>query len=408
MIALLIALSFTAQPVGRIAEIRVHGNHTTPDADIVAMSGLAVGQPFNGTTSADSEMRLRATDRFDAVAVQPRFLSIADPSQILVMIVVNERAAVTEDNLTPGPIRRIRAAGMWMPILAYADGYGFTYGARIAVIEPLGPKSRLSVPLTWGGERRAGAEFERTFATGPFSVARGTVSAFRRVNPHFEVEDERFELRVRGERALTSWLRAGGGGRTTRVAFGGDTDRHDAIGVDIALDTRIDPSFPRDAVYASFGVEQLRFGVTARHRAERMTTDFRGYVGIVGSTVVALRAHLQTSNASLPVSAEPMLGGSDTLRGHRSGARAGDNLASISGEIRIPLNSPLSVGRFGVKGFVDAGTTWNAGQRLRGQAFDRGVGGGIYFGGGPVIADMAVARSGQERFRFHFGLGLNL
>jgi outer membrane protein assembly factor BamA len=85
-----------------------------------------------------------------------------------------------------------------------------------------------------------------------------------------------------------------------------------------------------------------------------------------------------------------------------------DNLASLSTEIRIPVNSPLSVGRFGVKGFVDVGTTWHAGQRLRAQTFDRGVGGGIYFGGGPVIADMAVARSRQGRYRFHFGLGLNL
>ena len=28
-----------------IAEIRVHGNHSTPDAEVIAASGLAVGQP---------------------------------------------------------------------------------------------------------------------------------------------------------------------------------------------------------------------------------------------------------------------------------------------------------------------------------------------------------------------------
>jgi hypothetical protein len=210
MIALLLALSLVAQAGERITEIRVHGNHTTPDADIIAMSGLVVGQPFVDTTAAESESRLRATDRFAGVAVQRRFLSIADPSQILVMIVVDERAAVTEGDLTPGPMRRVRAAGMWMPILSYADGYGFTYGARIAFVEPLGRKSRLSVPLTWGGERRVGAELERTFEHGPFSAGRGSVAASRRVNPHFDVEDERIELRLRGERALTSWLRAGG------------------------------------------------------------------------------------------------------------------------------------------------------------------------------------------------------
>jgi len=408
MIALLFACSLSAQPSERIAEIRVHGNHTTPDVDIIAMSGLVAGQPFSETVADESARRLRATDRFADVAVRRRFVSIADPSQILVMIVVDERAAVTEADLTPGPMRRVRAAGMWMPILSYADGYGLTYGARIAFIEPLGRRSRLSVPLTWGGERRVGVELERTFARGPFSVARGSASASRRINPHFDLEDQRLELRVRGERALTPWLRAGGGGRTARVTFGGGTDRHHAIGADIALDTRIDPSFPRNAVYTSFGVEQLRFGPGTRQRAGRATTDLRGYIGVLGSSVVALRGYVQTSNTALPASEQPMLGGSETLRGYRGGARAGDNLASLSTEIRIPVNSPLSVGRFGVKGFVDVGTTWNAGQRLRAQTFDRGVGGGIYFGGGPVIADMAVARSRQGRYRFHFGLGLNL
>jgi outer membrane protein assembly factor BamA len=366
------------------------------------------GQPFSEALAADSERRLRATDRFADVVVQRRFLSIADPSQILVMIVVDERAAVAADDLTPGPMRRVRAAGMWMPILGYVEGYGFTYGARIAFIEPLGSKSRLSVPLTWGGERRAGAELERTFERGPFSVARASVAGVRRINPHFDVEDERLELRVRGERALSMWLRAGGGGRTARVSFAGQADRHDAIGADIALDTRLDPSFPRNAVYASFGVEHLRFGPGARQHAERATSDLRGYVGVVRSAVVALRAYVQTSNTPLPETAQPLLGGSDTLRGYRGGALAGDNLALLSSEIRVPVNSPLSVGRFGVKGFVDAGTTWNVGQRLRTQTFERGVGGGIYFGGGPVIADMAVARSRQGRYRFHFGLGLNL
>jgi outer membrane protein assembly factor BamA len=408
MIALLLAVSLVAQPGERIAEIRVHGNHTTPDVDIIAISGLAVGQPFGDTTAAASEARLRATDRFADVAVQRRFLSIADPSRILVMIVVDERAAVTEDDLTPGPIRRVRAAGMWMPILSYADGYGLTYGARIAFVDPLGRRSRLSVPLTWGGERRVGVELERTFSRGPFSVARVSASAARRVNPHFHLEDQRLELRVRGERALTPWLRAGGGGRTAQVTFGGGADRHHAIGADIAIDTRIDPSFPRNAVFASFGVEQLRFGHGSRRQAGRATTDLRGYIGVVGSSVVAVRGYVQTSNMALPPSEQPMLGGSETLRGYRGGARAGDNLAFISTEIRMPVNSPLSVGRFGVKGFVDVGTTWNGGQRLRAQTFDRGVGGGIYFGGGPVIADMAVARSRQGRYRFHFGLGLNL
>ena len=56
---------------------------------------------------------------------------------------------------------------MFLPIVSYADGYGFTYGGRVSTVDLLGIGERLSVPLTWGGTRRAALEFERTFKTGP-------------------------------------------------------------------------------------------------------------------------------------------------------------------------------------------------------------------------------------------------
>ena len=79
---------------------------------------------------------------------------------ILVMIVVDERPGVSRDRDTPGFSRRLRGAGLWLPILGYADGYGFTYGARVSFIDALGDGSRISVPLTWGGERRAAGPTE--------------------------------------------------------------------------------------------------------------------------------------------------------------------------------------------------------------------------------------------------------
>ena len=58
---------------------------------------------------------------------------------------------------------------MFLPIVNYADGYGFTYGGRVSTIDLLGIGERLSVPLTWGGTRRAALEVERTFKTGPLT-----------------------------------------------------------------------------------------------------------------------------------------------------------------------------------------------------------------------------------------------
>ena len=62
---------------------------------------------------------------------------------------------------------------MFMPLLTYADGYGFTYGGRATFADVLGKRGRLTVPLTWGGVRRAAIEGEKRFTRGPFS-ARGS------------------------------------------------------------------------------------------------------------------------------------------------------------------------------------------------------------------------------------------
>jgi hemolysin activation/secretion protein len=101
-----------------------------------------------------------------------------------------------------------------------------------------------------------------------------------------------------------------------------------------------------------------------------------------------------------------LLGGSATVRGYRAGHRAGDGLALLSAEARLPLTSPLNVGRFGVKAFVDAGATWDAGTRLADQRFDRGIGGGVYFGAAVVTANVDVAWPERGKPRVHVALGI--
>jgi outer membrane protein assembly factor BamA len=399
----------SAKALGReqteqIAEIRLHGNHTTPDADLLTIAGLSVGQDASDATLREAEDRLRRSRRFEGVEVLRRYRSIANPSEILVMVIVDEHPAVDELDLTPGPMKKLRASGMWLPILSHADGYGFTYGARTTFIDPVGPKTRLSIPLSWGGERRAAAELERSFESGPFDTIRGTFSVNRRVNPHFLASDRRFEAKVRGDRTFTSWLRAGAGARLTDVSFGGLGDKTRAAGADVVFDTRLDPAFPRNAIYATTGVERMALDASD---ATRWTTDVRGYIGLGGSPVLALRGSMIRSSDVLPEFERSLLGGSGSLRGYRTGHRAGDNMATLSAELRYPLNSPLNTGRFGLKAFVDAGTTWASGERLKDQRFERGIGGGIYLGAGPVIVDLDVAWPEEGKPRAHFGLGVS-
>ena len=400
----------TAAAQDRIAEIRVHGNHTTPDADVLAIAGLRVGDEASESALDAASHKLQASGRFDGVEVRRRYLSISDPSQILIMIIVDERAGISDVDLTPGPMKRLRAAGMWLPIVSYADGYGFTYGARLTFNNPLGADTRVSMPFTWGGERRAGVDVERRFGASDTNGPRlpawrllGGVAAYRRVNPFYRVADTRVEGRARVEHPFASWLRVGAGGRSARVTFEDNRDRHDAVGADVIVDTRLNPSFPRNAVYFLGAWERLRY---TDGSARRWTTDARGYVG-TGPVILGVRAQSITSDAPLPPSEQPLLGGGDTLRGYRAGHRVGDNLAAVSAELRLPLSSALSVGRFGAKTFVDWGTAWSSGTRLPDQQWDRGIGGGIYFGAGPGIGDLAIAWPEHGNPRTTFGLGVS-
>jgi len=414
-------VSSVASAQETIAEIRVHGNHTTPDADVISLSGLAVGGNAADPSLHDAEEKLKASHRFDTIEVKRLSRSIDNQADILIMIVVVERSGVSTDDLTPGLLKRIGAASLWLPVLNYEDGYGLTYGVRLAFADVRGERSRLSVPLTWGGERRAGVEFERAFDRGPISLMRVGGSVNRRVNPFFDLTDQRRDLRIEADRIVAPWLRVGGIGSVAHVDFGDSyAARHSAIGGHATVDTRIDPSFPRNAVYTRVGWQRLTFsspstqpeqsggprsGQVGRD-AGRFTADARGYVGVIRSVVLALRGQLSRADAPLPAPEQVLLGGSESLRGYRAGYRAGDSMVAVSAEVRVPLTSALSVHRFGVKTFVDEGTTWTSIERVADQRLQRGIGGGIFLGAAAFMLDLDVAWPEEGKPRVHFGMGV--
>ncbi len=391
---------------GVVGEVRVHGNHTTPDDKVLAIIGEVVGKPATDALIAEVTANLENSGRFDGVEVRKRFRSIDNPDDILLMVVVDEFPGVDElnDYLPPNPVKRFWTSGMFLPILSSEDGYGFTYGARVSFVDRFGPRSRISIPLTWGGERQARVQAERTFRTGPIDRISGEAGLARRVNPHYEISDRRTSFTARVESAPQRWLRLGAGGGVDDVTFGAVTDTVKRVGADVTLDTRVDPAFPRNAVHASFGWERLNLDVL---RANRRTADVRGYVGLFGQVVLALRGVSITSDAALPPYEHLLLGGAANLRGYDAGYKANDNLAALSAEIRIPVTSPLSIGRFGVKVFVDAGTAYAFGQKLKDQArLDRGFGAGAYAHLTVLSMSLDVARSREGNTRFHFGLGV--
>jgi outer membrane protein assembly factor BamA len=393
-------------PAEVIAEVRVHGNHLTQDDEIVALAGLVLGAPFEATTIADITRRLRDAKRFDDVDVLKRFASIADPSLIVVVIVVNEGPVrVRMPGVPGGQPEVVRRRGlrnlMYLPILDAEDGYGLTYGARLAYVGLAGERSRLSFPLTWGGLKQAGAEFQRVFERGPVSRVELGLAARRRTNPAFDEEDSRRLVWLRAERQAGP-ARVGGLVGWERVSFAGATDDLRTAGLDVTLDTRLDPVLPRNAVYARAGVDRIDYA--SGGDVLRTSLDGRVYVGLIGQSVLEVRAARQAFNRAVPPYLMLLMGGWSSLRGFEAGAFTGERMTTASAELFVPLNSVLTKGKVGVSGFVDVGRT-ELRSALQQKHDATGVGGSLWMAIASFRMSLSVARGTGASTRVNFGGG---
>ena len=178
---------------------------------------------------------------------------------------------------------------MFLPILNYADGYGFTYGGRVSTMGLLGAGERLSVPLTWGGTRRAALEVDRTFK-------RGADHAHRIERRHLAAREpalraRRSAGRVNGPRRAP--VARGVPDRRARPRRAPSTsattdDRLWTLGADAALDTRArsrpsraTPSYARRRAGPACTCEARRTGSIST-RPMRAATS-----GVIGQAVLA-------------------------------------------------------------------------------------------------------------------------
>ena len=396
----------------RLAEILVHGNHTTSDADVAAAAGLVVGTPLPPGAIEAAKKRLEKTGRFEGVDIRKRYRSIDRLDDVVLVILIDEKPHPLDLPSPPvlRPMTKLKDGLMFLPELSYEDGYGLSYGARVTFADVLGKRGRLSIPLTWGADRRVAVEADRRFRTGPFSRLSAGAALSRREHPRFDVPDRRGQLWARAERALPGHLRVGGGWRWSDVSFGSPAtpaldldERMTTAGVDLALDTRVDPTFPRNAIYARAAWEHLDFD--ARPSRQRVTLDGRGYVGLVGSAVLGVRAFHGRADGPLPVYEQWLLGGQSTVRGFKTGTAIGDRLTTGSLELRMPFSSPLKVAKTGVSVFWDTGTTWDAGARLADQPWKHGYGAGVFAIATIFQMKLEVAHGSDGDTRLHASAG---
>ena len=396
-----------------IAAIQVHGNTITPTEEVISASGLKEGALFSEAVRADAEARLRASRRFYEVDVLKRYASLSDLTRITVLIQIDDGpvridppvagpAGVPSTGRVPTAVRRGPLHVMFAPILTAEDGYGITYGARFAISGHRNTTRRVVVPLSWGGDKRAGAEVQKEFSRRFVPDLKAGALLQRRTHPFFESNADRRRIWARADWAVSRRVRAGSEVAWQRSTLGGERQEARSIGGDLVLDTRVDPLMPRNAIYARLVVERLQF----RRSAVRTGIDANGYLGLYRGMVLALRAVREDISRPAPAFYKSLLGGSSNLRGFRAGDSIGDTLAAGSVEVRIPVSSPLRVARFGTSVFIDVGSVYDKGQRLRDQKLKRGVGGGVWATAPLFRVSLMVARGLGSGTRVHFGAGL--
>jgi outer membrane protein assembly factor BamA len=396
-------------PVETVREIRVHGNASLTDEEELKLAALAVGEAVTPSIEKDIEQRLKASRRFETVEVRKRYRSLDDPTDVALVLVVHERPGVTSaasgGGQPPSAWRRVTSRLMFFPIVNYADGYGLTYGGRVSTLDLLGAGERLSVPLTWGGTRRAALELERTFKTGPLTRVFSSVGIRSQENPRFNLDDRRVELQARAERQFLRVFRTGAEATRGSVSFGDRDDRLWTLGADAALDTRADPAFPRNAVLLGGGWSALH--VRGGDKINRYTADARGYVRLVRQNVLAARVQYYTADATLPPYERLLLGGASNLRGFRAGAFDGDRMVITTAELRAPITSVLSSVKVGLTVFVDAAKTTDAGSSLGAAEWRRGAGAGLFFIAPLVRLNLDVAHGFTGGTRLNVGTGFS-
>ncbi len=397
-----LAVPAAAQPAAPpIVEIQAHGNYVTPDAEVVALSGLRLGELASEAALDAAQARLQASGRFAGADVQKLSRSIDDPDDIIVMLFVEELPGASADLPRPGWLRQTVAGVQWLPVLRYNEGYGVTFGLQPALADLFGGNSRLSLPLTWGGERRAAIEAERSFDGAVVSRVVASADIRQTEHPAFAVAERRSGGRARLERRLGNSLRIGAAASRERVQFGDERGDVTAFTTDLTLDTRLDPAFPRNAVWgrAELGRLEVATGGRRRHRL-----DGHVAVGLLAGSALTLSAFQISADGALPAYEQAMIGGGPWLRGYRLGYRVADNATGASASWAVPLGSPLNTLRTGVRLFADWAAVYQAGTRWQDAAYDRGLGAGWFAQLTGLTLGLDVAR-GRDRWRAHFRMG---
>ena len=401
-------------PAETIAEIRIHGNLSLPDAEVIALTGVSLGAAAGPDLEETVRQRLEASGRFETVDVRRRYRSLTATDQVALVIVVRERPGARFSN----PLMRAFAAAgrrlMVAPILDHREGYGVAYGALTSFVDTFGPGSRLSVPATWGGHKRIALEMEAPIRGPVIDRLRAGGSRGRRRHPYFDMDVDRARFAVAAQRGLPRGFRMDGEAAWEEARFAGRSDRfvRAAAYLDYGDYRETPAGARRNTVVVRTGIERLAFAGRAG-AILRPRLDARAYRAVGRQAVLAARFFFAGASAPLPPYERALLGGSPaaggTLRGWPAGVAVGDRIAAASIELRLPVTSVLSEGRIGLRFFYDTAATYAADRQIRDAVFREGAGVGVFFlpprFGFPISIDIAGDLAGGVRTHASAGFG---
>lgn len=396
-----------AQTLEIIAGIRVHGNYSVSDSEVIAIADVTLGDTVEPNEIEAIRARLERSGLFDDVDVRKRYQSLTETSLIAVVIVVNERPDSHVTNPFARSLLAIIRQSMFLPVLDYEEGYGFSYGGRLSIVDTFGSGILLSVPATWGGERRIALEAERELPGNIVDRVRAGSSYRHQIHPSLDVADDRSVLWVGADRQLPYGFRIGGRLSRENVEFGFRNDQLNRADVVLTFRTTAEGGIARNEVQASISIERLDF-VGAVSAVFRPRVTFHGYKAITEQIIFSVRIRFDGASGVLPDYERSLIGGSATLRGWRYGDRMGDRLLAMSTELTIPVDGPFSIGTAGFRLFYDTGAAYDAEQSIYDMRFLKGIGGGIFLGapfGAQLRLDAAHTLRGS--FGFHAGLDVN-
>jgi hemolysin activation/secretion protein len=270
-------------------------------------------------------------------------------------------------------------------------------------VDLLGAKERLSIPLTWGGTRRAALEGAFELHNPVFQRLTFGVGVSRKENPFYKTGDFRKEAQGVLQRRLKRFelnLQSG----WTNIEFGSQRADSANLGTSLAFDTRQDVNLPRNAVYAKIAWNRLSI-LGGGPGFNFYSLDLRGYKGIWGQAIVAGQFAYCRTDGRLPDWERPFLGGASTLRGYEPGAFSGDNIATTSLELRMTLSPLRAIYRSGIDVFLDSGAIYDYGQSLGSAKWKHGAGVGGYFLIAGFGIKVDVGYNMHDAFRVHFSTG---